>query len=211
MKQGPVNLSNNSFKSVAFLPTSARTASIRLTVLAGSKYDPVGKGGLSHLIEHLLASGSKNFVNPKELAEIVLSRGGSYEIFTDREYLTFETKTTNLNIEDGFKYLSEVVFNPFFLEESLIREKKVIAEEIISDQIQPESQFWNKVLTAAWPKSWKSAKIMGSASSIERITLGDVEDFYQNNYKHMNMILTIVGNQSPEEISSLLIKYLNIK
>ena len=130
MKQDIIDLPSGEFKSTTFLPTKSDTTSVRITVFAGSRYDPKGKGGLAHLLEHLLVSGSKSFPNPRDLGNLVLAHGGTYDIYTDRECLTFETKTTNENVEDGFRYLSEIIFNPLFTENNLEREKQVIAEEI---------------------------------------------------------------------------------
>ena len=211
MKQDTADPYSDKFKSITFLPTESDTTSIRVTVFAGSRYDPKGKEGVAHLLEHLLASGSKNFPNPRDLGNLVLARGGSYDIYTDREYLTFETKTTNENVEDGLRYLSEIIFNPLFTENNLERERQVIAEEIKSDSASPESKFWLKVLKEVWPDSWKSNYIMGSTDTIKVVTLADISDFYMKYYLKQNMTLVVAGKLVPKQTSLLIDQYFKVQ
>lgn len=210
MKRDIIDPPSGKFKSMIFLPAKSDTTSIRVTVFAGSRYDPKGKEGLAHLLEHLLTSGSKNFPNPRDLGNLVLARGGTYDIYTDREHLTFETKTTNENIEDGFRYLSEIIFDPLFTEHNLEREKQVIAEEIKSDSVSPESKFWLKVLKRIWPGSWKSDYVMGSIDTIESITLMDISDYYTKYYTKQNMTLVVSGRLVPKQTSLLIDQYFKI-
>ena len=158
-----------------------------------------------------MVSGSKSFPNPRDLGNLVLAHGGTYDIYTDRECLTFETKTTNENVEDGFRYLSEIIFNPLFTENNLEREKQVIAEEIKSDSVSPESKYWLKVLKKVWPDSWKSDYIMGSVDTIRGITPADISDFYMRLYTKQNMILVASGKLIQKQISLLIDQYFKIR
>jgi len=185
------------------------TVIIHLTIDAGSSHDPDNKLGLAHLLEHLVVSGSNNYKTPFSLGQIILNHGGTYNVFTEREYVKFETITTTTHIEDGFKYLAEIIFNPLLTKNTLVREKTIINQEIKINNSDPNQQFWQKTLSVRWPKNWKSNSITGTLTSIDKITLSDVRHFHNKHYQPKNIVAIISGNFNQKTITNLINQYLN--
>jgi zinc protease len=212
-----INLMNQSIKKITY-PNGltcllwskpySNTVIIRLTINAGSINDPKGKLGTAHLLEHLVVSGSKNYPTPVDLARIILDHGGIYKVFTEREYIKYETETIYNHIEDGFKYLSEAILNPLLTKEAVVREKKIITQEIKSINADPNNQFWKKILENQWPSSWKSSPITGTVKSLNSITLDDVTLFHKTYYQPKNIVAIISGKFDEKNLINLINQYL---
>jgi len=55
--------------------------------LAGSRFDPKGKEGLAHFVEHMLTSKTKNFATKDKLAVSLERYGGSFSLATNNNFL----------------------------------------------------------------------------------------------------------------------------
>ena len=67
---------------------------ILVTFIAGSRFDPVGKEGLAHFIEHILLAGTTTYPTKDLLAGFIEDLGGSIGASTGAD-------TLNLNVALG--------------------------------------------------------------------------------------------------------------
>lgn len=79
----------NGLRVVIFERKGAPIA-LRLCFLAGSRFDPPGKEGLSHFTEHLIISGTKSYPSKDKLAMSIEELGGTISAFTSSDVLGVE-------------------------------------------------------------------------------------------------------------------------
>ncbi len=54
---------------------------ILVTFIAGSRFDPEGKEGLAHFMEHMLLAGTKTYTTKDIMAGFIEDLGGFYRCF----------------------------------------------------------------------------------------------------------------------------------
>ena len=102
-----------------------------------------------------------------------------------------------------------MVETPYFTEETVNKEKGIIAEEIKMYQEQPGYKLMFNTLRAMYSKHPIRVDIAGSVESIYEITKDDLYLCYETFYHPSNMVLFVVGDVSPQSIIKLVEKHEN--
>ncbi len=113
-----------------------RSISIGIWVKTGSRDEEPQRNGLSHFIEHMVFKGTKNR-SAEAIARQVDSIGGNLDAFTAKECVCFNIKVLDEHLPIALDVLSDLVLNPVFAEEDIVRERRVILEEIKMDEDSP--------------------------------------------------------------------------
>ena len=96
-----------------------------------------------------------------------------------------------------------MVETPYFTEETVNKEKGIIAEEIKMYQEQPGYKLMFNTLRAMYSKHPIRVDIAGSVDSIYDITKDDLYLCYETFYHPSNMVLFVVGDVDPQSIVDL--------
>ncbi len=67
----------NGLRVITQTMPAARSVSVGLFVGVGSRYEEMGRAGLSHLLEHLVFKGTVGHPDPGGLSEAIEGSGGS--------------------------------------------------------------------------------------------------------------------------------------
>lgn len=173
---------------------------------AGSINETYENNGISHLIEHMLFKGTKKR-SSTDIAEEMDSMGGQLNAFTTKECTCFYTKVTSYNFETSIDVLSDMILNSAFDEEELEKEKKVIFEEILMYDDSPEDYVHELLTKISFKGNSIAYPILGDSNTVSNISVSDIKKYMKNNYTSDNIVISIVGNISPEEIKNLCSKY----
>ncbi len=173
---------------------------------AGSINETDENNGISHLIEHMLFKGTKKR-SSADIAEEMDSMGGQLNAFTTKECTCFYTKVTSYNFETALDVLSDMIFNSVFDEEELEKEKKVIFEEILMYDDSPEDYVHELLTKISFKGNSIAYPILGDASTVSKIGVADIKKYMENNYTSDNIVISIVGNISPDEVKALCSNY----
>jgi predicted Zn-dependent peptidase len=106
-----------------------RSVSIGIWVKTGSRDEDLQWNGISHFIEHMVFKGTENR-SAEDIARQVDSIGGNLDAFTAKECICFNMKVLDEHLPIAFDILSDLVLNPVFKVEDIVRERRVIMEEI---------------------------------------------------------------------------------
>lgn len=173
----------------------------------GSKDEEPSKTGISHLLEHLMFSGSANIPDGK-FDEILHANGGESNAFTTQDYTSYYLSIPSSKLELGMwldsDRLSEFPVN----EEGLEIQKKVVTEEKL--QVHDNTPFGSLEYESArrlFHKSGYRWQIIGDEKHIAGFTLEDVKEYYEKYYSPRNMVLTIAGDIDYEETIRLAEKF----
>lgn len=150
--------------------------------------------GVAHYLEH------KMFDIPEGNAMQRFSAlGGSPNAFTGYGMTAYYVQTTQ-NPEENLRLLLEMVFSPYFTEESVEKERGIIAQEIKMYADSPDSRLFELLFEKTLPGHPLSVPIAGSVESIRDISAETLLRCYEAFYRPENMILCVEGNLSPERV-----------
>ena len=122
--------------------------------------------------------------------------------FTSFDRTSYLFSATN-HLESNIKRLLTMVETPYFTEETVNKEKGIIAEEIKMYQEQPGYKLMFNTLRAMYSKHPIRVDIAGSVDSIYDITKDDLYLCYETFYHPSNMVLFVVGDVDPQSIVDL--------
>lgn len=154
--------------------------------------------GIAHFLEHKLfeaPDGSDAFARFSAL-------GADSNAYTDYNKTAYLFGCTE-NVEGALEELLRFVTEPHFTEESVKREKGIIAEEIREDEDSPWERAYQNLLKALYHKNPVRVSIGGTVKSIQKITPKLLYQCYNAFYRLDNMALVVCGNITPEAVAAV--------
>ena len=148
--------------------------------------------GIAHFLEHKMFEKEDGDVFQK-FGSLGAS-ANAFTSFTKTSYLFSASE----NIYKNLEILLEFVQNPYFTDETVEKEKGIIAQEIQMYQDNPDWRLHFELLKNLFPKHPMHIDIAGTVDSIKQITAEDLYMCYDTFYHPSNMKLLIVGNIDPE-------------
>ncbi|APC48568.1 EF-P 5-aminopentanol modification-associated protein YfmH [Virgibacillus halodenitrificans] len=154
--------------------------------------------GVAHFLEHKLFE--------KEDRDVFADFGkqgaspNAYTSFTKTAYLFSATD----HIEKNVLTLIDFVQDPYFSEQSVEKEKGIIAQEIKMYDDQPDWQAFMGTIKSMFKKHPVNIDIAGTVESIHSITKDDLYMCYNTFYHPENMTLFLAGNFEAGKMMSLI-------
>lgn len=196
---------------VLFFPMK-NTEAVTSLFLAGtgSKYETRKLSGISHLLEHLIFRGTKNYPKPTSISQALDEVGGFYNAFTDKEVLGIIFKTSSENFNLALRILAEMVSKPLLNKEELIKEKRVVIEEINMREDDPQIlilDLWETLLYGDQPAGWQ---VIGSRETVNKISQKDLFNYSKNFFIGKGSVLMVAGNIKEKDIKKSIKKNFSI-
>ena len=180
---------------VLFFPMKNTEAITSLfLVKTGSKYETKELSGISHLLEHLIFRGTKNYPKPTSISQALDEVGGFYNAFTDKEVLGIIFKTSSENFNLALRILAEMVSSPLLNKEELIKEKRVVIEEINMREDDPQIlilDLWETLLYGDQPAG---RQVIGSRETVNNISQKDLFNYSKDFFVAKGSVLIIAGD-----------------
>ncbi len=167
---------------------------------AGPFYDPVGKEGLSHFIEHMFFKGSKKFPDSEKLTASLERKGASAQAFTYYQTNKYWIKSTSSDIELVTENITDRLYNSLFRAEDIETEKGVVKEEINILKSNPERLIWEVWSETVWSGSSFGRSYLGNHAAINKFSRKDVLDFVRVHYKGDKIIFAVCGDVQADKI-----------
>lgn len=184
----------------------APVVSLQVWYRVGSRNEPWGKTGLSHLLEHMMFKGGKRFT-AEEFVRTIQENGGNSNAFTSRDYTAYFVNISADRVAIPLEFEADRMGSAQFDEQGLATEQKVVIEERRLRTVDnPHSHLYEQVFATAYqvhPYHWP---IIGWMEDLERITLADVKEYYNRYYKPTNAFLVVVGDFNRQELLPLIEK-----
>lgn len=179
---------------------------IHALVKTGSAQDPPDKAGLANLVASLLDEGTTTR-SSKQLAEQIDFVGGSLEAKATEDFTTASARVLKKDIDLGFTLLADILMRPAFPKQEFERVRSQILGEIASDNDDPghvAMKAFNQLIFHNHPYRWP---VNGTEDTLGKITLADVQGFYAKEYLPNQVILTVVGDVTVEQATTLVQTY----
>jgi zinc protease len=187
------------FKAVplktVFSATSSPIISFRIQFMTGSAYDPAGKEGLASLTAAMIAQGGSKALSYDEITSKFYPIAVGFGWQADKEMTTFIGSTHVDNLDKYYSIIKGMLLDPGFREDDFKRLKSDAITFLKNtlrnnnDEELGKERLYN-IIYAGNPYEHHS---MGRVSSLEKITLQDVKDFYARNYNKTNLVIGLSG------------------
>jgi len=185
-----------------------RSVALGVSFLTGGRDDPPGKGGIAHMIEHMVFRGTQD----KDVIAINIaaeSHGAELNAFTDKESTCFYGRFPADQFGPVTALLAETVSGPAFRPEELVKEKEVVSAEIRTTREDPDSVAMNLLYRALYGDHGMGRQIIGSLESVAGLSDAELRGFYANSYGPGCGVAVGVGDVEHEQLVAAMGSLLN--
>lgn len=188
--------------------THSRIATIIVAFDAGSRnekrsrYNP----GIAHMLEHSIFKGTQN-MNAMEISKRIAFLGGRSNAFTSHEMVAYYVTVPYENVESCMAVLSDMVFNPIFPEDEIIKEIEVVKEEELSTNDSTDSYIWRSFSSEFFGDHYLATPVIGYQDTIAKFTRDEIASFHNRFCNKKDAIVSLCSNLSKKDSKALLTKY----
>ena len=153
--------------------------------------------GVAHYLEH------KMFDMPdRDVTAEFAALGASPNAFTSYGLTAYYFSCTE-NFAPALRLLLELVSTPYFTEESVEKERGIIAQEILMYADSADSVVMEEMNRGLYRHHPIRVPIAGTVGSIQDITAQTLYDCHKAFYHPANMTLCVVGDVDAEEVAAI--------
>ncbi|HXG98869.1 MAG TPA: pitrilysin family protein [Sphingomicrobium sp.] len=177
----------------------AQSASIGLYAAVGSRSEPDGKGGLAHLLEHMVFKGARGRT-ARGIAEAIEDVGGFLNAWTARDQTVFHARTLAPDVGLALELIADLVRAPTLDEAELEREKLVILSELGECLDAPDDLIHDHLFEAAFGTQPLARPVLGREPGIRAITKLDCLDWMERQYRPGRLVIAAAGKIDPGHV-----------
>jgi zinc protease len=173
----------------------------------GSSYETGGTTGVSHVLEHMMFKGSKNFPTG-EFHKIIARNGGDDNAFTSKDYTAYYQKLEKSRLKVSFELESDRMRGLTLPLDEFKKELMVVMEERrMRTEDKPESLTYEQFYATAFDNSGYHQPIIGWMDDLKNLQVGDLRQWYERYYAPNNATIVVVGDVEPEAVFALAEEY----
>lgn len=173
----------------------------------GAADEAYGKGGVAHLLEHLMFRGTRG-VPDGEFNRWMNELGADSNAFTGHDVTVYHQFADINKLEALMALEADRMQNLAFDEKAFAAEQKIVYQErkqVIENN--PSSAFYERMNLLLWGNSPYGQPVTGQNDEIMALTYEDAYDFYNKYYVPNNAILILSGDIEPSLAKKLAEKY----
>jgi zinc protease len=182
--------------------------SVRGYVMAGSVYE--GRwmgGGLSHLLEHLVAGGTNDRRSEAENRNLLQELGNNSNAYTYNDRTAYFVNTTTANAEKAVDLVTGWLFTAHVTPAEYRREYQVVQRELEKDKGEPDWVYYELTNFNRYRVSPQRVPVIGYQEVIRGLSRDDVYAYYKLAYVPNNMVFVVAGDRDPEELLAMVQKH----
>ncbi len=180
---------------------------VRVSIRAGSAFDPPDAGGLANLTADLLTRGTAKRTAP-ELDRAIEFVGGSLETDAGRDTATVSLAVLKKDLDFGLDLLAEVLLQPAFPEDELKRKVTDIQAAIRRSEENPESVAGRELARVLYPGHPYARPTSGTVESVGRLTREQVVRFHRERYRPDAAAIAVVGDVTEQGVREAFVRRL---
>src|SRR5688572_13770666 len=184
--------------------------SVRAYVYTGGVYEgPWLGGGLSHLLEHLVAGGSSKRRTEEENRTLLQKIGNNSNAYTTSDHTAYFVNTTPEHADAAVDLVTGWMLGALITPQEYKREYEVVQRELEKGKGEPDRQFYYLGAMNRYRVSPARVPVIGYQEVIQSLSRDDVYEYYRLTYQPNNMVFSLAGDLPPEEMLQSLQKYVN--
>ncbi len=184
----------NGLKVLLVEEPKAPVVTIQVWYKAGSRNEPVGKTGISHMLEHMMFNGTPT-IGPKQFSLTVQRNGGQDNAHTTSDYTAYYEDFAADRVLFGLELEADRMAHLLLGEKEFQPERQVVIEERrLRIEDQPANVLGEVMRATAFLAHAYRWPVIGWPSDIERYTRDDLVQYYRTYYAPNNAILIVAGD-----------------
>lgn len=161
--------------------------------------DPA-KVGLANMVAAMMEEDTKNYT-AEDFSVALDKLGSSISVNAVRDGIDVRVRCLSKNLDKTMKLVEERIVNPRFTEEAFAMNKKRISESVknsmnratyVADNVFSKIMY-GETNVLAWPA-------LGTEASLDKMTLNDVQTFYDKTLAKSNAQIVVVGDVTKEKV-----------
>jgi zinc protease len=187
------------------LPGNSPIVTLRLVFTTGAAEDPEDKPGIARLTAEMLSDGGTKDLTYKELVDAFFPMAASLSSQVDEEMTVFSGATHIDNLDAYYKLVRAMLLEPGWREDDFSRLKDSAINSLrVGLRGNNDEELGKEVLLSEIYKGTPYGHYsLGTVSSLQKISLDDVREFYKQHYAQANLIIGIAGGYKPEFLDRL--------
>jgi predicted Zn-dependent peptidase len=168
------------------------TASLGVWVNAGSRDERKDEHGISHFLEHMAFKGTRRRT-ARQIAEEIEAVGGDLNAATGAETTAYYARVLKADVPLALDVLSDILSEPAFDRDELVREQNVIVQEIGAVADTPDDLIFEHLQGVAFPDQPLGRSILGTAKTVRSFDGGKLRDYLARNYRGPDIVVAAAG------------------
>src|SRR5437762_6659741 len=178
-----------------------RSVAVGVWVETGSRHEPEGRGGVSHLIEHLVFKGTATR-SAEAIARTMDSVGGQMDAFTTKEHTCFYVQVLDNHLPLAVDLLTDILLHSLFDANELEREKSVVMQEIKMVEDTPDDLIHDLFAAQVWAGHPLGRPILGTREAVTGFGRDAVAEYFGEEYVPSKVIIAVAGNVTHDRVRS---------
>jgi predicted Zn-dependent peptidase len=179
-----------------------RSVAVGVWVETGSRHEAESRGGISHLIEHLVFKGTATR-SAQDIARTMDSVGGQMDAFTTKEHTCFYVQVLDEHLPMAVDLLTDILLHPLFDAEELEREKSVVLQEIKMVEDTPDDVIHDIFAAQVWPGHPLGRPILGTRDLVNGFGRDIIAGHFAEEYVPPRIIIAVAGNVTHDQVVNL--------
>ncbi|MBI5142026.1 MAG: insulinase family protein [Nitrospirae bacterium] len=192
----------NGLKVLVLEDHKAPVATFQVWYRVGAIDDPSGATGASHLLEHMMFKGTKNF-GPKTFSQTINRAGGTDNAFTSHDYTAYHETLSSDRIGIAIKLEADRMRNLLLDPAEVKTELEVVKEERrMRYEDNPQSLVHESTMAAAFMTHPYRNPVIGWMADLNDMTAEKLAAHYRRYYAPNNAVIIVIGDVDAKKIIS---------
>ena len=202
-------LKSNGLKILMLQDNSTPVATFMVTYHVGSRNEAIGYTGSTHLLEHLMFKGSRNYNKEKGTAiwDELQNIGAQINATTWNDRTNYFEVVPSQYLEKAISIEADRMRYSFLRDEDRQPEMTVVRNEYERGENSPFDVLDKNIWATAYQAHPYHHSTIGWRSDIENVSTERLKDFYNIYYWPNNATATIIGDFNVDNTLSLIEKY----
>ena len=202
-------LKSNGLKVLMLQDSSTPVATFMVTYHVGSRNEAIGYTGSTHLLEHLMFKGSRNYNKEKGTAiwDELQNIGAQINATTWNDRTNYFEVVPSQYLEKAISIEADRMRYSFLRDEDRQPEMTVVRNEYERGENSPFDVLDKNIWATAYQAPPYHHSTIGWRSDIENVSTERLKDFYNIYYWPNNATATVIGDFNVDSTLSLIEKY----
>ena len=168
------------------------TAALGVWVGVGSRDERVNEHGIAHMLEHMAFKGTRRR-SARQIAEEIEAVGGDLNAGTSTETTAYYARVMKADVPLALDVLSDILSEPVFDRDELVREQNVIVQEIGAVADAPDDLVFEYLHAITFPNQSLGRSILGTVKTVRSFNGATLRDYLTRNYRAPDMVVAAAG------------------
>ena len=185
-----------------------RSVAVGIWVETGSRAEPEERGGISHLIEHLVFKGTANR-SAEEIAGAIDSVGGQMDAFTAKEHTCFYVSVLDDHLRLAVDLLTDILMHPLFAASDIEKEKSVVLQEIKMVEDTADDLVHDLFAERVWAGHPLGRPILGRWDVVREFERAAILSHFEEEYAPERIVVAAAGHLEHARLMDLFAERFN--